>query len=98
MLRKCTQCGRELAASDLVRDASRNMEADRKAAGLEGVRFLYYQCPCGVADVFVDVLPRDGEPAADFDRRVAAMTEAVRRLPGDGVAAQVVPVPTRTVA
>lgn len=98
MRRQCARCGQELAASDLVRDQSRNMEADRKAAGLEGVRFLYYRCPCGVADVFVDVLPRDDELAEDFDRRVAAMTEAVQRLHADGVEAQVVPVAPRDVA
>ena len=50
MRRQCGACGRDLEPADLVRDESRNMEADRKAAGLEGVRFLYYQCPCGVAD------------------------------------------------
>ena len=96
MRRQCGKCGRDLEPADLVRDESRNMEADRKAAGLDGVRFLYYRCPCGTADVFVDVLPRADEPAADFDRRVAAMTEAVRRLHAAGVAAQVVPVPART--
>ena len=95
MRRQCAKCGRAFLPADLVRDASRNMEADRKAAGLEGVRFLYYQCPCGIADVFVDVLPRDDELAADFDGRVAAMAEAVRRIHADGVAAQVTAVAPR---
>ena len=95
MRRQCVKCGREFAPADLVRDESRHMEADRKAAGLEGVRFLYYQCPCGVADVFVDVLPRDDELAEDFDRRVGAMQEAVRRVHADGVEAQVVAVAPR---
>lgn len=95
MRRQCARCGQDLAASDFVRDESRNMEADRKAAGLEGVRFLYYRCPCGVADVFVDVLPQDDELVEDFDRRVAAMSEAVRRLRAEGVEAQVVPVAAR---
>ena len=97
MHRECAKCGRALEPADLVRDESRHMEADRKAAGLEGVRFLYYRCPCGVADVFVDVLPRNDELAEDFDRRVAAMSEAVRRLHADGVEAQVVPVAPRRV-
>ena len=96
MHRECSKCGRAFEPADLVRDESRHMEADRKAAGLEGVRFLYYRCPCGIADVFVDVLPRDDELIEDFDRRVAAMTEAVRRLPADGVEAQVVPVAPRS--
>jgi rhodanese-related sulfurtransferase len=54
--------------------------------------FLAYRCPCGAADVFVDVLPQDGEFAEDFDRRKAAMEEAIRRLPAGGVHARVVPV------
>jgi hypothetical protein len=95
MRRQCVKCGRDLTAADFVRDASRNMEADRKAAGLEGVRFLYYRCPCGVADVFVDVLPRHDELMDDFNRRVGEMEEAVRGLHADGVAAQVVPVAAR---
>ena len=52
MRRECLTCGRPLAAADLARDRSRQMEADRKAAGLEGVRFLYYRCGCGADDVF----------------------------------------------
>jgi hypothetical protein len=95
MRRQCLTCGRPLAASDLAREQSRHMEADRKAAGLAGVRFLCYRCPCGTDDVFVDVLPRDGELVDDFNSRVGQMREAVGRLPAPGVAAQVVPVPAR---
>jgi hypothetical protein len=95
MRRQCVRCGRALSATDFVREASRNMEVDRKAAGLEGVRFLYYRCPCGVADVFVDVLPRHDELVEDFNRRVGEMEEAVRGLHADGVEAQVVPVMPR---
>ena len=84
MRRQCVRCGRALA-TDFVREASRNMEVDRKAAGLEGVRFLYYRCPCGVADVFVDVLPRHDELMEDFNRRVGEMEEAVRGLHADAV-------------
>ena len=97
MRRQCGKCGRDLEPADLVRDESRHMEADRKAAGLEGVRFLYYRCPCGIADVFVDVLPRENEPAGDFWHRVEAMTAAVRGLHGDGVEAQVVPIAPRSI-
>ena len=96
MRRQCVKCGRDLAAADLARAESRNMEADRKAAGLDGVRFLYYRCTCGVADVFVDVLPRNDELVEDFDRRVAEMEAVVRRMHVDGVAAQVIPVAART--
>jgi hypothetical protein len=57
------------------------MEAERKAAGLEGVRFLYYRCPaCGVDDIFVDILPLEGEAHADYLKRRDAMEAAVRQL------------------
>jgi len=68
------------------------MEAERKAAGLEGVRFLYFNCPCGMADIFVDVVPRHDEFAEDFEARRSAMEAAVRRLHGDGPVARVVAV------
>jgi len=68
------------------------MEADRKAAGLEGVRFLYYQCQCGTADIFVDILPLADEFIEDFEKRRVEMEAVVRRLHGDGPVAQVVPV------
>ena len=95
MRRQCIKCGRDLEAADLAREESRNMEADRKAAGIEGVRFLYYRCTCGVADVFVDVLPRNEELVEDFDRRVAEMEAVVHRMRSDGVTAQVIPVAAR---
>lgn len=93
MDRDCTRCSRRLAGADLVREASENMEAERKAAGLEGVRFVYYRCPgCGADSIFVDILPRDGEPAADFEGRRGAMEAVVRGLHSGAVAAVVVPV------
>ncbi|HJZ91224.1 MAG TPA: hypothetical protein VKE40_10150 [Gemmataceae bacterium] len=92
MKRECTRCGRPFTPNDLAREESRNMEAERKAAGLEGVRFLYYRCPCGMDDIFVDVLPRDDEFAEDFERRRAAMEAVVRRLHADHANARVVAV------
>ena len=92
MKRECTNCGRAFTPADLARTESKNMEADRKAAGLEGVRFLYYRCPCGTDDIFVDILPRPDELAEDFEHRQAEMEEVVRGLHGDRVAACVVPV------
>lgn len=92
MRRECSDCGRAYEPPNLDWEQSRGLEADRKAAGLVGVRFLAYRCPCGAADVFVDVLPLPDEFAEDFDRRKAAMEEAVRRLPAGGAHARVVPV------
>src|SRR5262249_28768748 len=94
MQRDCTHCGRSFTPRDLEREESRNMEAERKAAGLTGVRFLYYACPeCGGADIFVDILPRHDEPRAEFRRRRAEMEAVVRRLHrerGDELVAAVV--------
>lgn len=95
MRRTCTKCGRPFEPADLVRDRSRQMEADRRASGLDGVRFVTYRCLCGAEDVFIDVLPRDDELAEDFDRRKAAMEEAARRVRADGVEAQIVSVAPR---
>ena len=73
MLRKCTRCARPFTPPDLSREESRGMEAERKALGLEGVRFLYYRCPaCEAIDVFIDVLPREGEFVEDYEARRAA--------------------------
>jgi hypothetical protein len=57
------------------------MEAERRAAGLEGVRFLYFHCPsCGMDDILVGVLPLPGESREDFIDRRDALEDAVRRL------------------
>jgi hypothetical protein len=93
MQRECTSCTRPFAPADLDRAASRGLEADRKRAGLEGVRFLYYRCPaCGTGDIFVDVLPRDGEFVEDYERRRDEMEVVARGLCAEGVTAVVVPV------
>jgi hypothetical protein len=70
------------------------MEAERKAAGLEGVRFLYYHCTaCGMDDIFVDILPLQGESDDDYIRRRDAMEAAVRQLYSEPVRAEAVVVP-----
>jgi hypothetical protein len=92
MKRECSRCGRPFTPQDLARTESRNMEADRKAAGLDGVRFLYYRCPCGTDGIFVDILPRPDEPAQEFDRRRDEMEGVVRQMHADHVEARVVPV------
>jgi hypothetical protein len=93
MNRTCTRCTRPFAASDLVKSESKGMEAERKAAGLEGVRFLYYHCPaCGVNDIFVDILPLAGEAPEDYRVRRENMETAVRTLHAAGVDYVVTPV------
>ncbi|HVK10148.1 MAG TPA: hypothetical protein VM597_15375 [Gemmataceae bacterium] len=81
MDRECTRCRRPFVAADLCRDESKGMEAERKAAGLAGVRFLYYHCPgCDTDDIFVDVLPLEGETTDDYLRRRDALEATVREL------------------
>ena len=93
MQRTCTRCRRQFAPADLSREDSKHMEAQRKTAGLEGVRFVYYHCPaCGMNDIFVDILPLETELAEDYEARRDAMEEVVRGLHADGVDAVVVPV------
>jgi hypothetical protein len=94
MRRLCTNCRHAFTPGDLVRPRSKDMEADRKAAGLAGVRFLYYACPdCGTDDIFVDILPLDGEAPEVMRRRQAEMEAVVRAMhdgqPGGGVDAVV---------
>lgn len=92
MQRHCTRCRRPFALADLSREETGNLEAGRKAAGLEGVTFLYFHCPaCGMDDIFVAVLPRETELAEDYEARRDAMEKVVRGLHAGGVKAVVVP-------
>ncbi len=94
MIRECTNCRRPFAAADLCRDESKGMESERKAAGLEGVRFLYYHCPaCGHDDIFVDILPLPDEAHEDYVARRDAMEAVVRQLHDGAARAQAVVVP-----
>lgn len=93
MNRNCTRCARPFTPPDLVKDESKNMESERKTAGLEGIRFLYYHCPtCEVNDIFVDILPREGEAAKEYKVRRENMEVAVKALHADSTDYIVVPV------
>jgi hypothetical protein len=93
MKRQCTRCDRPFAPPDLAREESRGMESERKEAGLAGVRFLYYRCrECGTEDIFIDVLPREGESPGEYAERHAAMLAAARDLHADKTDVVVVPV------
>ena len=93
MNRVCTRCSRPFALADMSREETQNMEAERKANGLEGVRFLYFHCPgCGMNDIFVAILPLETEFAEDYEARREAMEKVARGLHADGVEAVVVPV------
>jgi hypothetical protein len=96
MMRECTGCGQPFTPPDLAREESRNMEAERKAAGLEGIRFLYYHCAgCGMNDIFVDILPLATESDDNFQKRRSDMERVVRQLHADRVETVVMPIPRR---
>jgi hypothetical protein len=93
MKRECTRCHRQFTPADLAKAESKGMESQRKAAGLEGVRFLYYRCPtCEKDDIFVDVLPCPDENEAKYRERRAAMEDAARAMHSDLVEVVVNPV------
>ena len=86
MHRFCAHCYREFTRDDFVKEASRGMEAERRAYGLEGVRFLYYRCPdCHFADIFVDLHPLPGEGTEEFQQRRNALETAARKIHAQGV-------------
>jgi hypothetical protein len=92
MHRDCTRCRRPFTPADLSREETSNLEAERKANGLEGVKFLYFHCPaCGMDDIFVAILPLETEFAEDYEARRDAMEGVVRGLHADNVEAVVVP-------
>ena len=92
MPRDCTRCGRPFALADLSREETDNLEAQRKANGLEGVKFLYFHCPaCGMDDIVVAILPLGTEFAQDYEARRDAMEAVVRGLHAGDVGAVVVP-------
>jgi hypothetical protein len=92
MHRNCTRCRRPFALADLCREETGNLEAARKANGLEGVNFLYLTCPaCGMNDIFVAILPLPTEFAEDYHARRDAMETVVRGMHADDIAAVVVP-------
>lgn len=86
MRRECTNCSRPFGRSDFVKDETKHMEAERRALGLEGVRFLYYRCPvCSCEDVFLDLIPLDGETEEQFSARRKSLEGRVQRLHGRDV-------------
>jgi hypothetical protein len=89
---ECPNCHRPFTAEDFVKEESKGMEADRRALGLEGVRFLSYACPaCGYADIFVDIHPLENETPEAFGRRRAELEAAVRQVRGDKMEVIVTP-------
>ncbi|SRR5579883_2710224 len=81
MNRQCSRCQRTFTREDFLSEESRNLEADRKAARLQGVHFFDYRCPaCGNEDVFLDVVRLDGESAEAYAARKAELEATARRV------------------
>ena len=101
MQRDCTRCRHPFAIADLSREETGNMEAQRRAAGLEGIKFLYFHCPaCGMDDIFVAIVPLDTEFAEDYEARRETMEKVVRGLHSESIDVVVVSLraPERVVA
>lgn len=80
-MRECSHCHKPLTPNELAKEESKGMEAERKALGLQGVRFLYYNCSdCGYADIFVDVHAVPGETIEAFQQRRHELETTVRQL------------------
>lgn len=96
MYRDCSHCHRPFTPQDLVKEESKGMEAERKALGLEGIRFLYYSCPaCKYDDIFVDILPLQDETPEQFQKRRRELEATVRQVRGEKTDVVVVPAATR---
>ena len=84
MRRNCIRCERGFAPSDLCRAQSREMESQRKAAGLRGFRFLNYRCSaCGLDNIFVEVMSLEEEPISQVEYRRKIM-ERIARWESEG--------------
>jgi hypothetical protein len=70
-----------LTRPDLLKERSRDMEAERRALGLHDIRFRYFACPrCGFDDVFLDVIALADESPDDFRSRRRELETLVRDL------------------
>jgi hypothetical protein len=86
MMRECSHCHRPFTRDDFVKEESKGMEAERKALGLEGVKFLYYTCPdCAQAEIFVDVHPLEEETIEAFEARRGELEAVVQQMHSDKV-------------
>lgn len=91
MQRECTRCHRPFTREDFVKDESKGLEADRKAAGLKGVYFHDYRCPdCGTEAVFLDVSRLDGETDGEYRSRRETLEAGVKRVQAEAIEVVVV--------
>lgn len=85
MQRHCAHCQQALTPRDFHKEESKDMERERKARGLDGMRFLYYACSqCGHTDIFVELhhLPEETDEA--FQQRRQELEATARQLHAEG--------------
>lgn len=86
MMRECVHCHQKFLALDLAKEISKEIEHERKAAGVQGVFFRCYACShCGHENLFVDVHMLEGETPEAFQRRRNELEETIRQSPQAGV-------------
>jgi hypothetical protein len=84
MYRECSHCHSPFSPQDLARDKSKEMEADRKAMGLRGIRFVRYTCRhCSYDDIFMDIHPFKNEGTEAFRNRRLELEGVLRDMHGD---------------
>jgi len=82
MIRECLNCHTPFGPADLSKDVSKDIEAERKAQGVQGVLFRCYTCSlCGHENLFVDLHPLEGEAPEDFKRRRDELQSTIRLSP-----------------
>lgn len=85
MMRECQNCQQSFSPQDLSKEASKGLEAERKACGVHGVLFRLYSCShCGHENLFVDLHPLEGETEEAFHRRREELEQAIQELPPTG--------------
>ena len=86
MMRTCLSCLAAFTPSDLSKEVSKGIEAERKSQGVHGVLFRCYVCArCGHENLFVDLHSLEGESAEDFKRRRDALEATIRESAHPGV-------------
>jgi hypothetical protein len=86
MMRACLHCHQPFTASDLSKFVSKEIEAERKSYGVQGILFRCYVCTaCGQENLFVDLHPLEGETPDEFRRRRDDLETTLRQEPPAGV-------------
>jgi hypothetical protein len=74
----CCACQTKLGRIAVLEEQSQDMEAARRAFGLEGVRFRYYCCPrCDHDNVFLMLIPLPGETHEQLGERKSALAAEI---------------------